>query len=82
VFVAEHRAAVRRNTDGSIDFDFYRKYATTLRRQAKRQYATLMVVYAGLLALGVGMAIFEASTKPIVAPTSGGVAAAKISIKP
>jgi hypothetical protein len=81
VFVAEYRAALRRNTDGSIDFDFYRKYAATLRRQAKRQHVTLMVVYAGLLAFGLGMAIFKASTKPIVAP-SGGVAATEISIKP
>jgi hypothetical protein len=65
---------VRRHADGSIDFDFYRKGATALRRQAMREAGMLKAVRAGLVAmaatLGVVVLIAASST-----PAPRGVAA-------
>jgi hypothetical protein len=46
---------VRRHSDGSIDFDFYRLNITAVRRQAIRSSRALRHVCAGLLIL-VGVA--------------------------
>jgi hypothetical protein len=50
---------VRRRSDGSIDFDFYRTRAATLRRQALRDMATqrLAPLGARVMAGALGFAI-------------------------
>jgi hypothetical protein len=57
---------VRRHADGSIDFDFYRKDATALRRQTMREAAMLKVVRAGLVAMAatLGVVLIAASSTP------------------
>lgn len=82
VGLAEHRASVQRNADGSIDFDFYRKQAAALRRRARRQHVTLMCVYAAFLVLCMGTAIFNAPATSVLSSKIGGVAAVNLSIKP
>jgi hypothetical protein len=56
----------RRHPDGSIDFDFYRARATTLRRQAMRGACTLRTTSAGALvmagALGFAVVIPSVAT--------------------
>lgn len=41
---------VRRHPDGSIDFDFYRANAIALRRQTLRDFVTLKIAGASVLA--------------------------------
>ena len=57
---------VRRHADGSIDFDFYRRGAAKLRRQALREAGTLKTVRTALLAMaatfGVVMVLAASST--------------------
>ena len=60
------RHDVRLHNDGSIDFDFYRRGAAALRRQALREAATLKTVRTALLAMaatfGVVMLLAASST--------------------
>ena len=78
----QHRASVRRNADDSIDVEFYRARAKTLRGQTLRQHATLRFVCAGVLTLGLCAALVMAAATPVSRPASGGVAAAHVSPKP
>ena len=58
----------RRHPDGSIDFDFYRARATTLRRQAMRDAFTLRTGSAGALVMAgaLGCAVVVPSiTTPV-----------------
>jgi len=50
---------VRRHSDGSIDFDFYRKRAAMLRNQAMREVATQWIapVAVRVMAGALGFAI-------------------------
>ena len=50
---------VHRHSDGSIDFDFYRTRAATLRRQALRDMATQRIAPIGarVMAGALGFAI-------------------------
>lgn len=77
-----YRAAIRRNADDTIDFDFYRSRATSLRGQTKQKHAALRFVCAGLLALGFFTAIVVSAAAPKSSPINGGAAATNISLKP
>ena len=68
-----HHAA-RRHADGSIDYDFYRKGAIALRRQAMREAGMLKAVRAGLVALAatLGAVVLIASSST---PAPRGLAA-------
>jgi hypothetical protein len=50
---------VHRHSDGSIDFDFYRTRAATLRRQALRDMATQRIAPMGarVMAGALGFAV-------------------------
>jgi hypothetical protein len=54
----------RRHPDGSIDFDFYRERAATLRRQAMRDLATQRIAPAGsmVMAGALGFAVVLPTT--------------------
>lgn len=75
------RASIRHNADGSIDFDFYRTRAASLRGQTKRKHAALRFVCAGLLALGFFAAIVVSAAIPVSKSTTSGVTAATASPK-
>lgn len=76
-----HRASIRRHADDSIDVNFYRIRAAVLRAQTMRKHAALRFVCAGVLTLGLCVALVMSAATPISKPT-GGVAAAKVSFKP
>jgi hypothetical protein len=60
---------VRRHTDGSIDFDFYRTRAIALRGEAMRNVGTLRSACAGILAmLGLLAVFFHVAAAPTGAP--------------
>jgi hypothetical protein len=48
---------VRRNADGSVDFDSYRTLADALRRHPRRDRATLRAAGAGILTMIVALAV-------------------------
>ena len=72
---------VRRRDDGSIDIDFYRCRATALRGQTMRKHAALRFACAGLLALGLCVAIVASAATPASKTTNSGVTAAATSPK-
>jgi hypothetical protein len=67
---------VRRNADGSLDFDSYRSLADALRRHTMRDRTRLRAVGAGILATMVALAVVimieAAPAQPPQDPTATG----------
>ena len=63
--------AVRRYTDGSIDFDFYRTRSVAIRRQALQDTAKLKTVLMSVLAAAacVGVLFVAAAPAPVMDAT-------------
>ena len=66
----------RRLPDGSIDFDFYRKRAKALRRQAMRDGPTLKMALRSILVLVVALSVATAGVAATARVASGPVTVA------